>query len=267
MASPNVNLAILKLKSRILGIKANHGKYTLTTNVLDENISIAYSTLPLKIPCKTVDVYYSGECLYTYKQLLGLYGKVTTYKILNMETSCSDIEVYVRGWSHNKIISDTNISFLHDNTEGKLNYLKQFHDEFDTLLSKFQELNVHDDTEMVDHFKLSLYRTTTEVPYRRIYNHFFKKGAIVSDSLIEAHINRDIDILDRLQTNLLLLYSGWDKVGKGDEYEVWRIRQSELIDIIQLFADVIEQDIMLYEKMGKLNELVICFKVYPVRKD
>lgn len=46
--------------SKINSIKQNHGRFTLSGDVIKSNLSIDYSTIKLKKECNIVQLYYSG---------------------------------------------------------------------------------------------------------------------------------------------------------------------------------------------------------------
>lgn len=262
-----INLAPLldAVKSKLLSIRANHPRYTLSTKAISGQLSIEYTTIPMSKPCKYVMLYYSGDCVYAFKKLIWLFQRCADNQMLQMDNVCSTLETYVNGWASGKEITSRNIKALQNMVSARHDVIKRTIHEYDDLRKTFDSLNTHDDTEMVDHFELSLYQTVSEFPYRRAYKHFFKKDK-VNDKLIETHLQTDREILDRLIQLMTVLYMGWNKVGKGDAYEKYRLRQRDLILIVDQFADVVSLDIDLYERFATLNETVIAFKVYPYEK-
>lgn len=76
-------------------------------------------------------------------------------------------------------------------------------------------------------------------------------------------INERTKALDHLIELLELLYAGYDHSGKGDAFEAHRVRQRQLITLIQHTADLIEQELSIVEKIINLRNLIINVKVYP----
>ena len=56
---------------------------------------------------------------------------------------------------------------------------------------------------------------------------------------------------------------GMIMLGKGDAFEAHRVRQRQLITLIQHTADLIEQELSIVEKIINLRNLIINVKVYP----
>lgn len=253
------------LKGKIRGILNRHTKYVLSTKAIHGQLSIEYTTIPMKKPCKEAIIYYAGDTVYLYRQMIWLYQRCTEDGKLQMTTVCDMLDDYVNAWSSLKEISDANIKGVENFIQTRMSTLKYYLAKFDELKKKFDEANVHDDTEMVDHFTINLYTRQEEFPYRRAYQHFFKKDKI-SDSLVQKHLDEDRAILDKMINMMTVLYLGWNKIGKGDSFDQYRKRQIELITLIDIFANVIEKDMELYEKFMSLNEVIIAFKIYPKEK-
>lgn len=253
------------VKTKLKNILASHPRYTLSTDAIHAQLSIEYTMIPLKKPCKFVDLYYSGDCVFAYKKMIQVYQRCIDNKMLQMKNILDQLDLYVNGWSAGKEITTQNIKTLMTMVQYRQDLVKKLIYAFDELHKEFDRLNTHDDTEMVDHCELALYKMTDQFPYRRAYKHFFKKDS-VSDKLVQAHIETDMAVLEQLLSLMSILYTGWNRVGKGEEYETWRIRQRELISIIDTFSSVVEQDIELYERFTQLNETIITFKVYPKEK-
>lgn len=247
--------------SKIDSIKQNHGRFTLSGDVIKSNLSIDYSTIKLKKECKIVQLYYSGETIAAYRKMLNEYQKIIDDPNLKLDDIMNQINAYVNGWSTLKIISDQNLTMLDSMIARRHTKLQNYHASMNDLMDDFQSKN-KEVVEMVDRITIPLYKYTTEFPYRRAYAYFFKKQR-VHESLVQGHIEDDIQYLDDLINKLNILYAGWEKSGKDEAFERYREIQRRLILSIQSFADVLELDITLYEKMIALNETVINFKVYP----
>lgn len=266
MADRSVIPLLDAVKSKLMAIRSRHIKYTLSTDAIHEQLSIEYTEIPMKKPSRYAVVYYAGECVYAYKKMLQLYQKCVDHKLMEMTSVADELELYVTGWSSGKVITPKNMEWLQGLVDLRGKIVQEFQDQMKELRQNFDSLNQHDDTEMVDHVELSLYKKTDKFPYRRAYRHFFKRE-MVNDTLVEAHIKTDTDILDRLLRLMNVLYMGWNRVGKGEEYEIWRKKQRQLILLIEEFGTVLDHDIDLYESFLRLNETVIAFKVYPWTKD
>ena len=262
MAIINLQPFLDAVQAKLLTIRARKKRYTLSTDVLNENLSIEYSTIPMSKPAKHVIIYYSGECVYAYKKLICLYQKCRDLRMMQLDQVGSMISTYVNGWAAGKEITWQNIDTLKKMINVREEAIKKAIHDYDELRAQFDALNVHDDTEMVDSSELSLYQTVKEFPYRKAYKHFFKRDH-VSDKLIEEHIKEDNEFLEEMIRLMSVLYMGWNKVGKGDAYEKYRLRQRDLIYIVDKFADVISLDLDLYERFASLNNTVVAFKVYP----
>ena len=258
----NISVLLNTIKSKIQNIKGKHPKYILSTDAIKGDLSIEYTEIPLKKPCKSVDVYYSGECVYSYRKLIHLYQSLANNNILLMMPVSTQLELLITGWASGKVVSSRNIQSINNMIEARATQLKIYHNQFDELYDQFMEKNVDDETEMVDCAEIVLYKNANSLPYKKVYRHFFKKD-IIGDNLAQTHIKTDMDILDTLLHLMNILYRGYEKVGKGDQYEKWRAIQRALILLVDSFATILEKDIQLYEKFQKLNETVIAFKVYP----
>jgi hypothetical protein len=246
--------------SKVNAIRISCQRFTLSADAVD-HLSIDYTTIPMKKECNQAVVYYSGETIAAYRKLLNLYDKITNDQYVGMTEVGDLVTTYISGWSSLKIITDQNIAQLDAMIERRRTKLTQYHTLFDQGMSAF---NVKNEAivEMVDHINVPLYHYTTEFPYRKAYAHFYKRQR-VNEKLVQTHINNDIDLLDQLADLLGLLYAGWEKSGKGEDYERYRDLQRRLIVTTQNLADVLELDITLYEKFTRLNETVINFKIYP----
>ena len=241
----NISVLLNTIKSKIQNIKGKHPKYILSTDAIKGDLSIEYTEIPLKKPCKSVDVYYSGECVYSYRKLIHLYQSLANNNILIMMPVSTQLELLITGWASGKVVSSRNIQSINNMIEARATQLKIYHNQFDELYDQFMKKNVDDETEMVDCAEIVLYKNAS------------------GDNLAQTHIKTDMDILDTLLHLMNILYRGYEKVGKGDQYEKWRAVQRALILLVDSFATILEKDIQLYEKFQKLNETVIAFKVYP----
>ena len=263
---PILSLVLDSVRSKLTSIKQSRVKYvTSISSIRSGELSIEYTKIPLPKPCKRAELYYMGETIAAYRSLIIFANQCIKNASMNMSTVADSLELYVNGWQNGKIITESDLSSLQDSIVKRNKALKDAHIWFDKQLSKFNTLNTSHVDDMIDHVSFNLYEVTTEFPYRRAYNHFFKKHR-VEDKVIEAHLKTDDDILDMLIQLISALYAGWDKSGKGEAFENYRNIQHALIALIQSFADALEMDIELFEKFAALNETIIAFKVYPVTK-
>lgn len=258
-----MSLVLDSTRSKIAALKQRKVKYVTSTSAIgDHALSIEYTKIPLSRPCKRVELYYMGENIAAYRNLIMYVNQCLSNASLNMSSPADSLEMYVNGWQNGKIITPQDIERLRKSISSRITLLRAAHNRFDMLLGKFNELNNSHEGDMVDHVSFNLHETTTEFPYRRAYNHFFRKHK-VEDKVIETHLKNDDDILDMLMSLITALYAGWDKTGKGDAFEKFRSDQHALIILAQLYADALELDIQLYEKFATVNEMVVAFKLYP----
>ena len=263
---PAFSLVLDTVRSRLNALKQRRVKYvTSITSINANELSIEYTKIPLPKPCKRVELYYMGEAIAAYRALIMFANQCIKDASMAMDPVADSLEMYVNGWQNNKIITESDLKTLRESIEHRIKAMKGAHAWFDKQLAKFNSLNQSPEEDMVDHMSFNLYEMTTEFPYRRAYNHFFRKHK-VEDKIIEAHLKNDDNILDMLIQLISALYSGWDKSGKGEAFENFRNNQHALIELVQLFADVLELDIQLYEKFATLNEMVVAFKLYPTLK-
>lgn len=263
---PVISLVLDSVRSKVASLKQRRIKYVTSLSSIQNNeLSIEYTKILLPKACKRAELYYMGETIAAYRSLLIFANQCIKNANLNMETIADALELYVNGWQNNKIITESDLTSLQNSIHQRLKSLKDAHAWYEKQLAKFNSLNASPDEDMVDHVSFNLFDMTTEFPYRRAYNHFFKKYRI-QDRVIEDHLKMDDNILDMLIQLISSLYAGWEKSGKGEAFEEYRHIQHSLIELVQLFADSLELDIQLYEKFAKLNETVVAFKLYPSKR-
>ena len=250
------------IKKRIDEIRFSRQRYVFSHDSID-HLSIAYSTIRLPKECKEVTVWYSQDLINLYKEILALYGKCTQSrdKSTSSRYIMGELTTLVNGWNTQKEVDSESISHLSAAVERIYTRMQQFNATFDKKYKYFLRKNT-DSENFMDHVSMKLYRYTTEFPYHRFQNYFFKKDG-VDDKKIRDAINTDLEYLERILNLMQILYSGYDKVGKGEEYEMYRMRQRQLIYIIKDFVNALELEIQFYEKILQILGTVIVFKVYP----
>lgn len=250
------------LKQKIKNMAQNHRRYGSSSSI-EGPLSIDYSIIKLPKECNAVQLYFANETMVAFRRIVEYYGKVTNDKRgMPIGEMASLIEDYVKGWSSYKSITMANLDNVDWIIETRHNKLLGQHHYLDSLMDRFKQLN--DNSQLVDWRNLKLYHYTDEFPYRRAYAYFFKRERI-DDGALNARIAGDTLLLDRMIEMLNVLYGGYDKTGKGDRFEYYRLLQKRLMDIIQNFADLVECDINLCEKFIQVTEIPINFKVIPAK--
>ena len=250
------------VKDRIDHIKKKHLAYVFVSDRVDPaKLSIDYTKISVNKPARFFYIYYSREAISAYRKIL---NEVSVYERDRefVTEALHLLEQYIEGWSYGREVTKENMMILTrmiNQTSGVLNSISN---TFDRQTKEFQTYN-DDPTEMVDRFTLSFYKVSKEVPYKSIYQYFFKKdGRLPIQTLREQFDSRtqDLDILINALENL---YQGYEHTGKGDLFESHKLRQRQLMNSIQSMADLIEQDLILMEKIIELEKLVINVKIYP----
>lgn len=252
----------ISVKTRLSHLLRSHPGYILSTEALGDNVSIAYSQITMKEPCKYVTLYYSGNCISAYRKIIVLYFKYINHEYLNFDSIFYGLRDLVLGWNSSKVITTKNWQSIQSVIQKRISVLHQYHSSYDELFEEFSKLNVDDPSEMVDYVDMSLFKYSTFFPYRRAYHHFFKKQGF-SDKVLSERYEKDVSYLDQMIRFMQYLYTNQDKTGNTDAFEAWKRAQKELIRAVQYMADLIEMDLRLIEKFRKAKETAICFKLYP----
>lgn len=253
------------INGKLEAIKLKHSKYSLTLKQMKGEFSIDYSTVKLPKITKHVRLQFSRDTIASYHRLLRLYKEAAADDMLDMQKLCDELEKYVVGWKTGRTITDANLGTINGSMNARQRHIDQISERFKAELRKFNEYNV-DETEIVDHCIIPLYRWTDEFPYRRAYEHFFKKMRIREDDVTSV-IDKDIKVLDKLVELTAVLYQGYQATGKGDEYDLFRKQQRELILLIARYGDIVENHINLIEELTQIRDLVINFKIFPITVD
>lgn len=251
---------------RIDQIKFSRQRYVMSRQHVKDNLSIEYTTIPLPKECKEVTLYYSKEIIDAYKKLMSTYYALEKQADSQARSPyiMSELDLYIRGWNSYKIITRQNIDYLSGMVERMTGRLRKFTESFDKLLANFHRLNT-DSPVFPDSTNIKLYKYTNEFPYRRAYSYFFKNEKLNEDVLRKV-IDDDMGYLDQLVELIHILYSGWDKIGKGESFDEYRFHQRVLIYTVRDFANALEMEIHLYEKFLSIGKEIISFKLYPKKR-
>ena len=248
-------------KDKIQKLSRTHQQFVYSLDVVfKDSFSIEYSRITLRKPSKFVYVYFAREAISCYQQLLrapDTYKESKSY----IDDILKQLDEYVTGWNSGKEITKENIGVLTRTINHTGNALSAISYEIDENVKEFEKYN-QDTDGMVDRFTLAFYKPLPDIPYKSVYKHFFKKKRLPIKELTDI-INERTKALDHLIELLELLYAGYDHAGKGDAFEAHRVRQRQLITLIQHTADLIEQELAIVEKIINLRNLIINVKVYP----
>lgn len=255
------NGAIDALINRISAFIYGKRKYTLSTDWIKNDFSIAYSSFPLPKECKNVQVYYAREAIFEYKNLINFITEYVKLADMNLIDIMNIIIQYVDGWCSMKEITPAMFTNLERMISRRQDILFQYKSKYDAHLREFKRYN-DDKDGLVDSFVMTLFRYNTEIPYIRIFKHFFKKGPF-DLSLLQKRYNSEIAKLEELIKTIQQIQRIREYSGKTEEIDKLRKDAAAFLQIIQMMINLVEHDLNFIEKMANINKLIIAFKVYP----
>lgn len=254
-----VSAKLKRLRSRHLGSIS-----TLTE--LDASVfSIDYSTMQLPRSCRHVKLWYSGDIIRAYRKILRIWKEFNEDELMSLKDIVDDYELYVIGWDRGRRMTDRNLMTLKTNAEERLARIRDVDGRLETAIRSFDKLN-RDPSELVDNVVIPLYHNTEDFSYRRAYAHFFKRAQI-QEGRLQRILEEDFALIERLLELATVLYRGYDRIGRGDEFETYRRHQQLLLTLAETYNDVIEAHIDLLKGFSAVRHLIIAFKIFPYEKD
>lgn len=227
-------------------------------------LSINYSMIPLQRETKWVRVYFSREAVNAYMKHLSVW-ELYAEQVLNDRPTPEVVRLlsdYVLAWHQEKAF-DNETRIHAEKTSASLSTRCSFHlNRIKKTWEWFAQANDNSD-KLVDYFDAKFKEPITSFPYIRAYNYFFRKKRIDVEKVRELMSN-DIKSLDELINMLQILDGGWDKCGKSDAFDSYRMTQRCLLDCARTVADAIEYEIHFYEYILKFSQAIINFKLFPM---
>ena len=164
------------LINRISALIYGKRKYSLSTDWIKDDFSIAYTSFPLPKECKHVQVYYAREAIFEYKKFDDFhYGVCETGGHEPDWYHGHHHSLYRRMEYHEGNYSDM-LKTLNKMIARRQEILSYHRNRYEDHLREFKRYN-DDKDGLVDSFVMTLFRYNKDIQYIRIFKHFFKKGA------------------------------------------------------------------------------------------
>lgn len=252
--------------AKLKRLRSRHLDSVSTLTELDASVfSIDYSTMKLPRSCRHVKLWYSRDIIRAYRQILRLWKEFNEDDYMSLKDIVDDYELYVIGWDRGREMTGRNLMTLETNAKERLARVRDLDNRLETAIRSFDKLN-RDPSELVDSVVIPLYHNTEDFSYQRAYAHFFKRAQI-QEGRLQRILEEDFALIDRLLELAAVLYRGYDRTGRGDDFELYRRQQQMLLMLAETYNDVIETHIGLLKGFSAVRRLIIAFKIYPYDKD
>lgn len=249
------------LINRISALIYGKRKYSLSTDWIKDDFSIAYTSFPLPKECKHVQVYYAREAIFEYKNLMTFIMEYVKLEDMNLIGIMDTIIRYIEGWSTMKEITPDMLKTLNKMIARRQEILSYHRNRYEDHLKEFKRYN-DDKDGLVDSFVMTLFRYNKDIQYIRIFKHFFKKGAF-DLKFLQKRYDSEIAKMEEMTRCIKNIQRVREYSGKTEEIDKLRKEAVAFLQIIQKMTNLVEQDLNFIEKMASINKLVIAFKVYP----
>lgn len=256
-------LLLETIHKRLINMKGTASQQAIFSSEKIKNLSIDYSTIELPHTTKWVRVYFSRANIIAYSAHMRTWEDYSTNVLTPGGTSyiVNQLHQYVMAWNAGKEFDDDNITFTRNMCAGHRERCQKYYAQLQGNWEYFQKTNL--ETEMKEYVDCKFSAPIDRFPYLRAYNYFFRKKRIDTKEVMRR-LEFDIQQLDVLVNLVQLLSIGWDKCGKGPDFERYRYVQNDLLYDVRATADAIEAEIHLYELMLDFNAAIINFKLFPM---
>lgn len=231
----------------------------MVRDVIGNAIDYELAVIPLPKPMSKIVVYYVKEASVPYKLMMGEWFQYHKNVKNAIEEPLKILDGLVVGTTDEKIVSYEDIDRLRKSLRPMEKLLATIMPKHRYRMGQFTRGNT--ETDLIDSIHIDLYAPVTEISYLKIHDAIFKKVRIFTRNVIE-YLKRDSHILDQLAKLSIQLHENLDRIGIGYEYEEYRLRQHQLIEILLYYTDMIEEDIEFLEDIVDLSQTTLNTKIY-----
>lgn len=216
--------------------------------------------LPLGEMCTKAKVYHCPDTVNGYGMCLNSWLDYHKLSRITLLSPMKNLETLANALTHMKIVTQEDIYVL---SKAVTKYERSTSDFSTALKYQYEHFIVNNaDEDMVHWAYVSIGTVDDKIPYMRIHRYFFR-GRIILPALPVENIKRNTTALDRLITILDTLRHDMSEVGEGNDYELYRKRQNDLIEIAMRLTDAIEMDCEMNKRFLELARTPLNIRVYP----
>lgn len=231
----------------------------MVRDVIGDSIDYELAVIPLPKPMSKIVVYYAKEASVPYKLMMSEWFRYHKCVKAAVDEPLKLLESLVSGTTDEKIVSYEDITRLRKSMHPMETLLASIMPKHRYRMGQFSRGNTEADP--IDSVHIDLYAPVTEISYLKIHDAIFKRTRIFTRNVIE-YLKRDSHILDQLMRMSIQLHENLDRIGVGSEYEEYRLRQHQLIEILLYYTDMIEEDIEFLEDIVDLSQTTLNTKIY-----
>lgn len=216
--------------------------------------------LPLGEMCTKAKVYHCPDAVNGYGMCLNNWLDYHKFNRVTLLSPMKTLESLANALTHMKIVTQEDVYVL---SKAVTKYERTINEYSTSLKYQYEHFAINNaDEDMVHWAYVNLGTVDDKIPYLRIHRYFFR-GRIINAALPVENIKRNTTALDRLITILETLRSDMSDVGEGNDYDLYRKRQNDLIDIAMRITDAIEVDCEMNKRFLELARTPLNIRVYP----
>lgn len=251
---------------RIFGLSRKHvadvvekTKSVAVHEAVGSDINFDNTMVPLPAPMSKIKVYFAREAYMAYRECMEIWYNYHKTQRTVVTFPIKNLEKYIIGLDKDKIVTMEDIQILRDS----LKPMRQILDETTGPLAEASQKFFYEnkEAETVDMIRVNLYAPSEVVQYSKLHFALFKKSRIYQGFVLD-YLRRDTNILDRLARLVNKLYADINKTGQGEEYETYRLRQYQLLEILNRYTDYLEEDGNNMDIFVRLSKTPINIKIY-----